>query len=294
MIVAILVILAILASTGIHLSYKLGSERTVDPISSPPLMCSMASLFIALLYFIVSYITGDGIAFPNKMSYVYAVIVGISYAGAAFCYLLALSSGPYTLSLIVINVSAFMPILYSRFILNEPVSAFQLIGLAIMIVACVLLTIVRNRGVKNAKINFRWCLFALGTFVFNSFISFAVRVNTKLAPETDSSSLYFLAYIISMVFCFLFFVFTGGIRKKISPKPLIAPAVGVGFFLALQLTPIAYLPKYLLSAVQYPLVNGSSLIFGIIVAVMFLKEKLPKSAYILVGAIIAAMFLLGL
>ncbi len=294
MTVAVLVILAILASTGINLSYKLGAERTVDPISSPPLMCSMASLFIAIIYFIVSYITGDGIAFPNKMSYLYAVIVGISYAGAAFLYLLALASGPYTLSLIVLNTSSFMPILYSHFILKETASAFQLIGLVIMIASCVLLTIVRNRGVKNSKISLRWCLYALGTFIFNGFISFTIRMNTKLAPETDSSSLYFLAYIISMVICFMFFVFTGGIKKKISPKPLIAPAVGVGSFLALQLTPIALLPKYLSAAVQYPLVSGSSLLFGIVVAVIFFKERPSKSAYFLIAAIIGAMFLLGL
>jgi len=292
--IVFLIFLSLLASQGINLSYKFGSTRTTDPISSPPLMCTFASIFIAIIYAVMAFVFDGGISFPNKMSIVYALSLGIAYAFAAYFYLVALSCGPYTISAILLNLSSFMPILYSRFFLGENISAPQAAGLAIIITSCVILTISRSRGTQEAKINVRWMLYAVLMFVANSLISFTIRVNTKLAPETTKNSLFFLAYIFAAIFCLIFFFCSGGVKKRINPKPLILPATCVALSLAMQLTPTAILPKYLSSALQYPIEKGLSIVLGVIVGISFFKEKIGKAGWICVLAIICAICLLGL
>lgn len=292
--VIFLVAVSVFAAQAINLSYKLGSTRTADPISSPPLMCTFAALFIALIYCVTAFAFDGGISFPNRMSIFYALGLGTAYSFAAFFYLVALSCGPYTISAILLNMSSFMPILYSRLFLGEEVSLSQLAGLAVIIAACIVLTISRSRGTQNAKANMRWTVYVLLMFFANSLISFSIRVNTRLAPETPSSSLFFLAYIFAAVLCFIFFLCSGGIKKKISPKPLILPAACVAASLAMQLTPTAILPRYLSSALQYPIEKGSSIIVGVIIGIVFFKERIGKAGCICIAAIIGAMCLLGL
>ena len=197
-------------------------------------------------------------------------------------------------NLIVLNISSFMPILYSHLFLREDISPWQLIGLAIMIGACVMLTIVRNRGAKSNKISLRWVIFALLVFAANGFINFAIRLNTTLTPETSRNSLFAAAYALATLLCFLFFILTGGLKKRVSPKPLIAPALGVAGSLTVQLTPNAILPLYLSAALQYPLVNGMTILLGVVIGIVFFKEKIGFKGFLCVAAIIGAMCLLGI
>lgn len=294
MYVAFLIFLAVSASVGINLSYKKGAENSSDPLSSPPLMCTFASILIAFIFAVMGLIQDGGISFPNRASFLYAAGCGTAYAFAAFFYLAALASGPYTLSVIVLNVSSFMPILYSAVFLGEDVSLFRVLSLVLMLTSCILLTLIRSRGASGGPITLRWVIFALLTFLSNGFISFFIRVNVVLAPETSSNSFFVFAYLLSAVICFIFFAATGGFKKKIRPKPLFLPAAGVAGSLAVQLAPSAVLPKILPSAVQYPLVNGGSIILGVVWGVAVFKEKINIWGYICVAAIIASMFLIGL
>ncbi len=294
MYVVFLITLSVLASQGIGLSYKKGAERTVDPISSPPLMCTFAAVFIAIMFTIMAFTVDGGIAFPNKLSLVFAAVTGMAYAFAAFFYLIALSCGPYTISLILLNMSSFMPILYSRLFLGESISPMQIIGLSIVIISCVLLTIARNRGKQATKVNTRWAICAVFMFIANSLMTFCIRAHTKLIPETASNSFFVAAYITAAFFCLIFFLSTGGLKKRISPKPLITPALGVAVSLSSTLVPMAELPKYLSAALQYPLEKGSSILLGVLVGVVFFKERINKLGYVCIATIIAALCLIGM
>ena len=289
-----LVIISTCSGQALNLSYKLGSKRTVDAISSPPLMCTFAALFIALVYAFMAFVFDGGIFFNDRISIVFSVGLGICYAVAAYFYLVALACGPYTITAILLNLSSFMPILYSRLFLGESITMWQIVGLIVIIGSCVILTISRSRGTQNAKMNMRWMLFAFLMFTANGFLSFFIRANTKLCPETPRNSFFTLAYIIAAVLCFIFFLCSGGIKKRISPNPLILPAACVAASLATQLTPTAILPKYLPSALHYPIDKGSSIIVGVIVGIVFFKEKIGKARYICIAAIIAAMCVIGL
>jgi len=294
MYIPFLVLLSVSAASGLSLSYKLGAKRTVDPVSSPPLMCCMAAALVCLVYSGLAFILDGGIAFPQKVSIWYSVMAGVAYTTAALGYLLALSCGPYSVTLIVLNISSFMPILYSHLFLDEPVSSWQLAGLAILVGACVTLTVLRSRGNKGGKFNLKWMLYALLTFVANGMINFAIRLNTTLTPDTSRNSLFAVAYALAAVLCFVFFLVSGGIRKQISPKPLMAPAIGVAASLTFQLTPNSILPLYLTAALQYPLVNGMTILAGVVIGVVFFKEKLGIGGWLCVGTIIGALCLLGI
>ncbi len=294
MYIPFLILLAVGASTGLSLSYKFGARRTADPVSSPPLMCTLAAGFVCIIYTLLAVFADGGIAFPQKISLLYAAMAGIAYSTAAVCYLLALSCGPYSVTVVILNVSSFMPILYSHLALDEPISPWQLAGLGLMLCACVLLTVFRNRGAQKSRISLRWAVFALLTFLSNGFVNFSIRLNTALTPDTSRNSLFAAAYALATAVCFLFFLFSGGIRKGIRPKPLVAPALGVAGSLAVQLTPNAILPMYLTAAMQYPLVNGVTIVFSVVIGVVFFKEKIGPAGILCVAAIIGAMCLLGI
>ena len=294
MYIPLLILLSVTAGSGLSLSYKLGAKRTVDPVSSPPLMCGMASVLVCVVYSALAFFMDGGIAFPQKQSLWYALMAGCAYTTAALGYLLALSCGPYSVTLIILNISSFMPILYSHLILDEPVSVWQLVGLAVLLGACVTLTVLRSRGNKGGKFNIRWMLFALMTFVANGFINFAIRLNTRLTPDTSRNSLFAVAYALAAVLCFVFFFLSGGVRKKLRPGPLMAPAAGVAASLTMQLTPNSILPLYLTAALQYPLVNGMTILAGVAIGVIFFKEKIGLGGWLCIGAIIGALCMLGI
>ena len=94
MYIAFLVFLAVAASVGINLSYKKGADVSTDATSSPPLMCTFASIFIALIFAVMGFIQDGGISFPNPTSYFYSACCGVAYAVAAFFYLRSLACGP--------------------------------------------------------------------------------------------------------------------------------------------------------------------------------------------------------
>ncbi len=289
-----LVIISTCSGQALNLSYKLGSKRTVDAISSPPLMCTFAALFIALVYAFMAFVFDGGIFFGDRISIFFSIGLGVCYAVAAYFYLIALACGPYTITAILLNLSSFMPILYSRIFLGEPITLWQIIALTVIISSCVILTVTRSRGSQDKKMNIRWMLFALFMFIANGLLSFFIRANTKLAPATPRNSFFTLAYVFASVICFVFFLCSGGVRKKISARPLILPAACVAASLATQLTPTAILPKYLPSALHYPIDKGSSIVLGVIVGIVFFKEKIGKVGYICIAAIIAAMCVIGL
>lgn len=294
MYIPFLILLSVTAASGLSLSYKFGARRTVDAVSSPPLMCCMAAALVCIVYTLLAFFLDGGIAFPQKESLWYAVMAGVAYTAAALGYLLALSCGPYSVTLIILNISSFMPILYSHLILDEPISGWQLTGLGVMLAACITLTVLRSRGNKGSKFNLKWMLYALLTFIANGFINFSIRLNTTLTPDTSRNSLFAVAYALATVLCLVFFLASGGIRKGIRPKPLIAPAAGVAASLTFQLTPNAILPLYLTAALQYPLVNGMTILLGVVIGVVFFKERIGTGGYVCVAAIIGAMCLLGI
>ncbi|MBQ9985149.1 MAG: EamA family transporter [Oscillospiraceae bacterium] len=289
-----LVVLSTCSGQALNLSYKLGSKRTVDAISSPPLMSSFAALFIALVYAVMAFCFDGGIAFPNRLSIIFSLALGTCYAVAAYFYLVALACGPYTITAILLNLSSFMPILYSRIFLGETISLWQIIGLAVIISSCIVLTISRSRGTQDRHMNAKWMLFALFMFIANGLLSFFIRANTRLAPETPRNSFFVLAYVFAAAIAFIFFICSGGVKKRISPKPLILPAACVAASLATQLTPTAILPNYLPSALHYPIDKGSAIVLGVIIGIVFFKEKIGKAGWICIAAIIGAMCLLGI
>ena len=61
-----------------------------------------------------------------------------------------------------------------------------------------------------------------------------------------------------------------------------------------QLTPNSILPLYLTAALQYPLVNGMTILAGVVIGVVFFKEKLGIGGWLCVGTIIGALCLLGI
>ena len=213
--VIFLVAVSTASSQALSLSYKLGSKRTVDAISSPPLMSTFSALFIALVYAVMAFCFDGGISFPDKTSIAFSLALGICYAVAAYFYLIALACGPYTITAILLNLSSFMPILYSRIFLGEEISLWQIFGLAVIIISCVVLTIARSRGTQDKHMNAKWMLFALFMFIANGFLSFFIRANTMLAPETPRNSFFALAYIFAALLCFIFFIDSPTVNAEI-------------------------------------------------------------------------------
>ena len=229
------------------------------------------------------------------MSYLYSAGCGIAYALEAFFYLEALACGPYTLSVVITNVSSFMPILYAGIFLGERVTPVQVLSILLILTAYVMLTVIRSKDVSSdRRITLKWVIFAILSFSANGFISFFVRVNVVLTPETSINSFYAFAYVCSALISLITFASTGGFKKKVPAKPLLLPSAGVAGFLSVKLMPIALLAGLLPSAIQYPLMNGSVILFNVLIGLVVFKEKLSIWSCVCIGVIIASMCLLGL
>ncbi len=98
---------------------------------------ALVSVF-GLVYMIGSnLVAGKGVHFTPELI-IYAVIGGILYCSASICTFIALRTGPFAITMLVLSYSLVFSILYGLVFLHDPATPFTYIGL-LMIAASIFL-----------------------------------------------------------------------------------------------------------------------------------------------------------
>lgn len=230
----------------------------------------------------------------------YAALLGSFSLLYQILYVIALSMGRMTLTVIINNFGMLVPMLVSVLFLNEEFTPFIGIGAALALVS-LCLTVVNKSGkgkaIKNNGESVLWLMLALSLFLSNGIASTCQKLYTVTASnELQPIEFVCIAYMVAAVEAFAIFGFLAPKDKKkgiklISKSTIIAGCgVGatLGIFQCVNTLAISLIP----GAVYYPAYNcGTSIVLALIGAVLF-KERFTVRQYIGIGVGVVAILLL--
>ncbi len=138
----------------------------------------------------------------NKKALILGVVFGVFTVAFQIVYSLALKAGPVSLTVLIVNFSAFFIALYSVIVFGETVYLTYLIG-AVLLVISMVLNVNREKDGKTG--GWKWFLMSVTAMLATSGGSIVVKIFGKtLAAELENSDMTFMAmaYAISAVLAF--------------------------------------------------------------------------------------------
>lgn len=239
------------------------------------------STLVAMVFFVIS--SGGNLHF--SCSYLgYAIGFGISYSAFMIFSLLAIRTGPLSLTALVISCSLILPALYGLVILSEPISLWLILGIILLLAALALINLEKKNEEK--RICLKWLIFVTLGFFSNGFCSILQKAqqlsaSSELRDEFMVTAL-FLAGIL-LLCCALLTerkTLPANLVKGLPWYTLCGGANGMVNLLVLVLS------KTTPASVMFPIISAGGILMTFLVSVLFYKERL--SAFQLLGILFGA------
>lgn len=246
------------------------------------------SLF-ALGFFFVS--DKDGFNSPAGMlplACIYGAIFCITY----FLTFVALASGSFTLSMLIVSYSLIFPILYGIIFLHEQVSLFTYIGFALLMIS--LFFVRGNKDDKEKKISVKWIISVVLVTLGNGLLAVIQKIQQLKFNNECNNEFMIVGLAVSVTV-----LLTGGIikdRKQL--KEIIrygipyAGTAGVANGVNNLLTIIVnnLLPLSIVS----PVSAGMKIVISFLSATLLFKEQYMKRQVLGVGIGVLALIFLNI
>ena len=239
-------------------------------VSGGALSFSAASCVAALLVFLIT--SGGKLNFSGEFL-IYSVLFAVSYSVSVVTSMLALVVGPLSLTCLVTSFSLIVPTLYGIVALNEPVSTNLFIGLALLVVALVLINM-EEKGEK--KITMKWVFFVVLAFIGNGMCSTVQKMQQIELAGQYKSEFMIIALTISAIAMAVCALCTE--RKQMLPSlktgfwmyTVCGLANGIVNFL------VVYLSTRMAASVMFPVISAGGIVLTFLISLFFYKEKLSK------------------
>ena len=240
-------------------------------VSGGTMTFSAASCVAALVVFLIT--SGGKLVFSTEYLG-YSALFAVSYGAAVVFGVLAIQTGPLSLTSLLTSFSLLIPTFYGIFVLHEPVSVTLYVGLALLLVALVLINL-EKKGEKK-QITLRWVVYVLLGFVGNGACSTVQKVQ-QLAQNGAYKSEFMIAALImailAMSVCALLME-RGAIRESLKK--------GVAFYIPCGLANgivnflVIVLAARMDASVMFPVISGGGIVLAFLISILFYKEKLSR------------------
>ena len=273
--------LAILSSCAIALLMRLSADKVPAGMS----MLSVNYLICALLG--AGY-AGFDLVCPEISGFFLTVLLGalggiLFLAGFMLLQWNAAKNG-IVLSSVFMKLGLLVPMALSVLVFRELPTWPQVIGFCIALMAIVALNGKQEGGVGT----FRWQLVLL--LLLGGSADAITKVFEVLGPAALSNQFLFYIFAVAFALCIVMVLIRKerpGIREL-----LFGAAIGIPNFFSSKflLRALADLP----AVVVYPSFSIATMLITTLAGVLFFKERLGKTQYLALGAIVAALFLLNI
>ena len=220
-----------------------------------------------------------------------AICFGTIY-GVILCLFLyfknqSIATGPVSLTSLIGNCAFIVATWFGVIYVPERISAFQLLGMALIILSLFLCI---NPQKSAEKLNKKWFLYCIAFFLSGGLIGIFYKVFGKSDAAQEVNGMMLTASIVS---CILFFG-AGMVVNKSARLPM--PSIKKGALIYILLSGITgciyvrlnvSLSSIIPSAVFFPVANGGIVVLTTIGGALLFKEKLNKAQLlgIIVGLI---------
>lgn len=253
------------------------------------------SLLSAITLTIVAAISGS-LCIPSMYTVLMGIVFGMATALCAILSMIALESGPLSYTNVIVSCAMVIPALSGMVLYGEVVSAWQYVGIALMVVsfAC---AVDSDNGSSGAS--FKWLLLCLGAFICSGSVGVMQKLHQNSIYKDELGIFLVIAFAASALFSLAMTFYYKNVRgeaitvtraPKLKKFAIISFISGVGFALVNQIN--MYLAGVMDAIIFYPVVNGASMILTTAAGIILWKEKLSKRQWfgLVMGGI--AIFLL--
>ena len=241
-----------------------------------------------LLSFFVCFLICAGLAFLESPS-IYSFLLGILFGTMTFVsthfLILAMAEGPMHITILIATASMLIPTLSGVLFFGEPFSVYKFIAIMVLIV----FLYCASSGKSEGTFNWKWMLYCGINFLTGGTIGIIQKVHQSSAHREE---FYFFLASAFLVSAFIPFILSikqkrRGEKEKISLKLLCIAAIS-GLCVFGQYAINTKLSGVLPSQLFFPVINGTNVVFGSVVAVVIFKEKMTKKQIVgMVGGMLA-------
>lgn len=221
--------------------------------------------FIAFLIVIVYGLsTWEGM---SKVTALYGVLYGVALIFAQIFLIHAMDLGGVSVSSLFYSCGFLLPTFTGVLFYKETVSAFQLVGVALILLSFVITT---SRG---EKLTGKWFLFAFAALLCNGAVGVLQKLFRMSEYKGEQSGLMMIAFFVGALVAFLLMPKR---RPFVPSVKFLGTATVSGVTLGLVNTINVYISGLLPSIVVFPSVNGGGIVASALFAYLLLGEKLSK------------------
>lgn len=256
---------------------------------------------------VVVFLVWGGLGHVSTFTLLLGVAFGLVTELQGVLSLRAYEIGPYSYSSVLFSLSTLIPTLSGAVFWNEPLNAFKIVGIVLMVVSFIL-SVERSDNRKNASV--RWLVYCVLVMLLTGAIGVMQKVHQSSAYREELNGFLIVAFAVVTVCSAFSTVFFGAREKrKAAPAPeertaparprlaawyLAAAFVVCGVGIAVNNKLNLYLSGVMESAVFFPIVNGGGLVLAILAGVVVFRERLRPKQWVGVVCGIAAVLLLAL
>lgn len=286
MIPALLFSVIIVASAIVPVFYK--SFVALSPHKSDLMFMLLAATAPpALVYAVICGFAGFEFTLTTTITALAGAALNIVTIGI---FLKTMSSGSFTIAVIVINLNFVIPILLSVLFLQESASVWQLIGMCAMIAVIVAVNI-RSKtdnpvgaesetniaSDKPNQKNLVFLGFAVLACVCNGVLNFVIKLQQYYTPGSGENTFYFVMYGSACMVCAAGYLATRLAAKDASivrhEKKAFPLGLCVGACTVASQYPQSFLARYVSAAVEFTVIAAMAVLLSITIGFICYKEK---------------------
>lgn len=287
-------LLVVLASAKVTLQgqvSRLYYQNAQDPVLFNGVLFLAIALLLAIFFPLVA---------PTPTLVLAALSVSLFTFAFQTTYSSAMTAGPVSLTVLIVNFSLFIPVTVSILFYHEPVYLTQIIGTTFLILSMILN--LKKEPKENAPISKKW-LFLTLCAMLSTGIAIALQKGYGKSfvdlPGADTTLLC-LIYLFAGAFAFLFYFLRRTVsrdkpRTSLRPdKRLILFILGIAAVLTVYQKCYMYALVTIDSATLLPMQNGLQTVLVTMIGVFFFHDKLSRRQWFGVLCGVACVVLMNL
>ena len=241
-----------------------------------------AGTLIAVFFFLIS--SGGKLSFSQAFL-PYSVGFSISYSLSMVFSLLAVSTGPLSLTALVVSCSLLLPTIYGLVWLQEPFSVFLAIGVILLFAALNLINF-EKKG-EQQQITPQWLLYVSLAFIGNGMCTVIQKAQQMACSGAYKNEFMIVSLLASSVVLFAVAALRerrdvlSHIKSGLPWYCLSGAANGMVNLLVMLLS------RELAASVMFPVISAGGIVVTFLVAVVFYKENLSR--WQIIGVVLGAL-----
>ena len=216
----------------------------------------------------------------------FGILYGMTQALFIFFKLLAMNSGPVSVTTLCGNASLLLSILVCYFAFGEAVTIGDGIGLFLLLAALLLLTYKKSHG--GASMSARWGIYTFFFLLLGAGVGIAFKAFGRSGLSDATNDMMITAAFVMLLLFSLLWLFFRHKEAKDAPalgRDFLAIAVTSGLLSCLYNRLNIYLAGVLDAIIFFPFFNGGVVLFSAVCSVLFTKERMDirKATGLLLG-----------